>query len=85
MASEFNEYSGRAGMYRLLAAFPHHGTRYEKALDQALNDPQLRDIVSQLVGVAFGGYVIKAKGDFSAAIDLIARELRASEDLDNLG
>ncbi|SPM40597.1 hypothetical protein MNAB215_2798 [Mycobacterium numidiamassiliense] len=85
MAAEFNEYSGRAGMYRLLAAFPEQGPQYKKVLDQALNDPQLRDIVSHLVGVAFGGYVIKAEGDLSAAIELINSELRTVEDLDSLG
>jgi hypothetical protein len=85
MAAEFNEYSGRAGMYRLLAAFPNQGPQYENALDQALKEPHLRDILSQLVGVAFGGYVIQAEGDFSAAIELINRELRTVEDLDSLG
>jgi hypothetical protein len=85
MTSEFNEYSGRAGMYRLLAAFPDQGPRFKKALDEALNDPQLRDVVSHLVGVAFGSYVLKCDGDFAAASELITSELRTIEDLDSLG
>jgi len=69
----------------LLAAFPGQGAEFEKAVDQTMADPHLRDIVTSLVGVAFGGYVIKAAGDIPAAIDLINRELRTAEDLGSLG
>lgn len=85
MAFEFNEYSGRAGMYRLLAAFPHQGPVFKKAVDEAFKDPQLRDIVSQLVGVAFASFLIRTEGDVHAATELINRELCTAADLDSLG
>ncbi|NTY58729.1 hypothetical protein [Mycolicibacterium sphagni] len=83
-SAEEIEYDVRAGMYRLLAAFPTQGATFTAALDQALADPRLRDIVSALVGTAFGGY-IKITGDVPGAIDLIERELRTAEELAALG
>jgi hypothetical protein len=71
-------------MYRLLAAFPRQGADFTKVLDEAMEDSRLRDIISSLVGTAFGGY-IKIAGDVPAAIELINRELRVAEDLDRLG
>jgi hypothetical protein len=84
MTAQPDDYSARAGMYRLLAAFPKQGPEFAAALDRAMQDPQLRDIMSSLVGTAFGGY-IKIAGDIPAAVELINRELRAAEDLDSLG
>lgn len=80
MSAEFNEYSGRLGMYRLLAAFPNH----TNVLDEVLDSPDLRDTVSQLVAVAFGGFVLKCEGDIPSAVNLIKRELRVVEDLAKL-
>lgn len=84
MSAERDEYAARAAMYRLLAAFPNQGPEFKAALDTAMDDPRLREIVATLVGAAFGGY-IKIAGDVPAAIDLINRELRTAEDLDSLG
>jgi hypothetical protein len=84
VSAERDEYTVRAAMYRLLAAFPNQGPEFKAALDEAMADPHLRDVVSALVGTAFGGY-IKIAGDVPAAIELISRELRAAEDLDGLG
>jgi hypothetical protein len=72
-------------MYRLLVAFPEQGAEFSRALDEALADRELRQTSSALVGVACGGYVRLRDGDFRAAPDLIHRELRAAEDLSNLG
>jgi len=84
LSAERDEYSARAAMYRLLAAFPGPGAQFAEAVDQAMEDPHLRDIVATLVGAAFGGY-IKLTGDVPAAIELISRELRAAEGLARLG
>jgi hypothetical protein len=85
MATQSDEYSVRARMYRLLVAFPKQGADFDAAVDQAMQEPDLRDIVSSLVGVAFGSYILKEGGDFRAAVELVNREHRAAEDLDSLG
>lgn len=84
MSAEHDEYVVRAKMYRLLAAFPTQGAAYSTARDDALADPKLRDTLSALVGVVFGGYIRLQDGDIGAAIELVQRELRAAEDLAGL-
>lgn len=84
MTADHDEYLVRAKVYRLLAAFPTQGAAYSTALDEALADPQLRDTLSALVGVAFAGYIRLRDGDVAAAIELVQRELRTAEDLAGL-
>ena len=78
------EYPVRAAMYRLLVAFTGHPDLYRDVLDKTMHDPRLRDIVNYLVGVAFGGYVVRHNGDPQAAIEEIIGELHLAEDLDDL-
>jgi len=84
MSAGHDEYIVRAKMYRLLAAFPTQGAASSIALHDALADPKLRDTLSALVGVAFGGFIRLQDGDIGAAIELVQRELRAAEDLASL-
>lgn len=74
------EYRNRAAMYRLLIAFPRQGDDYSRALDEAMDHPHLREVISALVGVAFGGYTVKF-GSPAEAMAVIERELRVAEDL----
>jgi hypothetical protein len=78
------EYRARADMYRLLTAFPGPPKEYSIALDSALADPGLRDILNSVVAVAFGAYILKY-GDPAQAIAVIEREHLAAEDLASLG
>lgn len=78
-----DEYRTRAKMYRLLATFPRQGDDYSRALDDALADPELRATLSALVGVAFGGYIVKY-GSFPEAVAVVEREHAVAEDLAGL-
>jgi hypothetical protein len=82
MANPNDEYTQRAGGYRLLSAFTSPDPAvYKKALDAAMADPALRETISFLVGVSLGSFILKNAGDMGAAINQVARELRAAEDL----
>lgn len=86
------DYHARAGMYRLLVSFgamaltkdPAGPAVYRTALDNALTDKRVREILNQLVATAFAGYIEKCGGDLNATVELIVRELRAAEDLAGL-
>jgi hypothetical protein len=82
MTGSAAEYAARAGMYQLLSSFAQ--PQFSQALDETLSDPALRDILTSLAAVAFGGYVRLADGDPQKAFEIIARERQAAEDLRDL-
>lgn len=80
-----SEYAQRAAGYRLLSAFTDPDPAvYGNALDAAIADPALRDIIGFLVGVSVGAFVLKNSGDLQAAVQQIGRELQVAEDLAGL-
>jgi hypothetical protein len=86
------EYHARAGAYRLLVAQaalaltgdPKAPSVHSQCLDETMADEHLRDIITCLAAMAFGGYVDRESGDVKAAVATIVRELRAAEDLAGL-
>jgi hypothetical protein len=86
------EYHARAGAYRLLVAQaaltladnPAAPAVHSHALDEAMADRHLRDIVTCLASMALGGFIERYGGDVEAAIATIVRELSAAEDLASL-
>lgn len=92
MTNPTPEYHARAGMYRLLVGYgamaltdnPGAPAVYSAALDNALADERLRDILNQLVGTAFAAHLKMCNGDQKATVEMIVRELRAAEDLAGL-
>jgi hypothetical protein len=55
MSGDHDEYAVRVKMYRLLVASPEQGAEFSR-VSEALADPELRQPLSSLVGVAFGEY-----------------------------
>ncbi|ETZ75124.1 hypothetical protein L841_0082 [Mycobacterium sp. MAC_080597_8934] len=66
----------------MLSAFV--GPQFSQVVDETLDDPGLRDILTTLVGVAFAGYIRLADNDLQKATELIDRERQAAEDLRDL-
>jgi hypothetical protein len=76
------EYPVRAAALRLVDAFGSRNPKvYGTALDEAMASPDLRHIVSNLVGTAFGSLLILSGRDLDATRDAVKRELADAEDL----
>src|SRR4051812_20289053 len=86
------EYPVRVEVYRLLVAYaaqvltddPQAPSVYSYTLDAIIADKLLRDTITYLAGIAFGGYITRESGDVKAALATIVRELRTAEDLASL-
>lgn len=83
-----NEYARRVVALRLLSALGHvreDPHRLDRALDEAMDDPNLRDAVAYLVGLGMERYCINSHGDWAEATAEIDAQLKLAEDLESLG